>query len=329
MFHTLFDYKDENLDNNRQLIKNQSSRFIRKSNLEKSTNQNYYGKGNNAYDEYNKYNYPNNNRNNTQQFEQTKNKVKLIVYKNGFILNNGPFRDRTEPENEEFMEQVERGVIPHEIADRGVNDLGILLINRKNEIFNQQGFHRNNYSVNNFGFIQNQYQNQNLNQSVLSQSNISNNFNGKIIPVGIPRVHSSKNMSKKIPLDSKKVKRQNISEPKDDKKDKKIFRAFSGKGNRIAIVNMQGLRVNKNLKNMVDIYQPTCNISIRLFNGEIVKCQFNYTQTLRDIYYHVRNISGSNNFYLLDGFPPKKLRDYDKTIDFLKLENTTLTQKIK
>ena len=328
MFHTLFDYKDENIDNNRQLTKKQSSRFIRKSNFEKSPNQNYYGKGNNAYDEYNKYNYPNNNRYNTQQFEQTKNKVKLIVYKNGFILNNGPFRDRTEPENEEFMEQVERGVIPHEIADRGVNDLGILLINRKNEIFNQQGFHRNNYSVNNFGFIQNQYQNQNQNQNVLSQPNISNNFNGKIIPIEIPRVHSSKNMSKKIPLDSKRVKRQNISEPKDDKKDKKIFRAFSGKGKRIASVNMQGLRVNKNLKNMVDIYQPTCNISIRLFNGEIVKCQFNYTQTLRDIYYHVRNISGSNNFFLLDGFPPRPLTAYDSTIYELRLYNSMLTQKI-
>ena len=90
------------------------------------------------------------------------------------------------------MEQVERGVIPHEIAEQGINDLGILLINRKNEIFNQQGFHRNNYSVNNFGFIQNQYQNQkqNQNQSFLSQSSISNNFNGKIIPVGISRIHS-------------------------------------------------------------------------------------------------------------------------------------------
>ena len=328
MFHTLFDYKDENIDNNRQLSKNQSSRFIRKSNLEQISNQNYYGKGNNAYDEYNKNNYLYNNRNNPQQFEQTKNKVKLIVYKNGFILNNGPFRDRTEPENEEFLEQVERGVIPHEIADRGVNDLGILLINRKNEIFSQQGLHLNNYSVNNFGFLQNQYPNPYQNQSILNQSTISNNFNGKVIPVGIPRMHSSKNITKKIPLDSKKVKRQNISEPKDDKKDDKKFRAFSGKGKRIATVNMQGLRVNKNLKNMVDIYQPTCTISIRLFNGEIAKCEFNYTQTLRDIYYHVRNISGSNNFYLLDGFPPKPLRAYDSTIYELRLYNSMLTQKI-
>ena len=78
-----------------------------------------------------------------------------------------------------------------------------------------------------------------------------------------------------------------------------------------------------------DKSKPTCNINIRLFNGEIIKSEFNYSQTLREIYYYVQKISGSNNFYLLDGFPPKKLRDYDKTIEFLKLENTTLTQKIK
>jgi hypothetical protein len=86
--------------------------------------------------------------------------------------------------------------------------------------------------------------------------------------------------------------------------------------------------VNKNLKTNIDIYQPVCTISIRLFNGEVAKCQFNYSQTLRDIYYHVRNISGSNNFFLLDGFPPRPLRDYDRTIYDLRLQNTLLTQKI-
>ena len=45
------------------------------------------------------------------------------------------------------------------------------------------------------------------------------------------------------------------------------YAVFDKQGKRIGTVNMQGLRVNKNLKNMVDIYQPTCTISIRLFNG--------------------------------------------------------------
>ena len=59
------------------------------------------------------------------------------MYQNGFIINNGPFRDRAIPENQKFMEQVEKGNIPHELMDKGINDLGILLINRKNEIYRQ------------------------------------------------------------------------------------------------------------------------------------------------------------------------------------------------
>ena len=93
-------------------------------------------------------------------------------------------------------------------------------------------------------------------------------------------------------------------------------------------INMIGLQTNKNIKTVFDIYQPVCTVSIRLFNGEVAKCQFNYSQTLRDIYYHVRRISGSNNFYLLDGFPPRPLRDYDRTIYELNLQNSLLTQRI-
>ena len=96
----------------------------------------------------------------------------------------------------------------------------------------------------------------------------------------------------------------------------------------ITNINMIGLQVNKNIKTVFDIYQPVCTVNIRLFNGEIAKCQFNYSQTLRDIYYHARRISGSNNFYLLDGFPPRPLRDYDRTIYELNLQNSLLTQRI-
>ena len=36
---------------------------------------------------------------------KTKDKIKLVVYRNGFILNNGPFRDRSLQENNEFLIQ--------------------------------------------------------------------------------------------------------------------------------------------------------------------------------------------------------------------------------
>ena len=113
-----------------------------------------------------------------------------------------------------------------------------------------------------------------------------------------------------------------------EKKEEKKFKAFGGVGQVIGAVNIEGLNVQPDLKNSININKPTCIINIRLFDGEIARGEFNYTQTLRDIYFYVRKISGSNNFTLLDGFPPKALRDYDKTIGQLRLENTTLTQRL-
>ena len=124
------------------------------------------------------------------------------------------------------------------------------------------------------------------------------------------------------------VKEKEEKEKAEKEKDEKKFTAFGGAGKTVGYVNIEGLNVDKDIKNSIDVYKPTCSISIRLFNGEIVKGDFNYTQKLRDIYYYVRRISGSNNFTLLDGFPPQPLRNYDRTIGELKLQNTTLTQKI-
>ena len=92
----------------------------------------------------------------------------------------------------------------------------------------------------------------------------------------------------------------------------------------VGYANIAGLNVNKDIKNVVDIYRPVCKISVRLFNGEIIKADFNYIQTLRDIYFYVGKISGSINFTLLDGFPPRTLTDYNRTIGELKLENSIL-----
>ena len=132
MFHTLFDYQEQNIANNRQKPKKKSQGFLYKSS--KKNNQNYYGKGNQAYDIYNQNNNDDSDNsessegNYNEKFEKTKNKVKAIVYKNGFILDNGPFRDAFIPENKEFLDQVERSVIPHELVEKGIID-GIYLIN--------------------------------------------------------------------------------------------------------------------------------------------------------------------------------------------------------
>ena len=329
MFHTLFDYQDQNVDNNRQIKDKKYKGFI--NNSSRDSNTYYYGKGNDAYDLYNKKENDSDNSESSgdtsEKFEKTKNKIKLIVYQNGFILNNGPFRDKIIPENAQFLEQVGRGVIPHELAEKGLSDLGILLINRKTEVYSNNKYNKYN-SFGNYDFFKNPYQNINQNQYKNPKPKENN-----IIPLGIPRVNSSKNIIKfpnKIELpNSKKISRKNCSEQKKDAKDKeKKFMAFSGSGKILRNINIIGLHANKNIKTEFDIYQPVCTVSIRLFNGEVAKCQFNYSQTLRDIYYHVRRISGSNNFYLLDGFPPRPLRDYDRTIYELNLQNSLLTQRI-
>ena len=128
----------------------------------------------------------------------------------------------------------------------------------------------------------------------------------------------------------KEEKKQNKNSNNNEEiEEEKKFTAFTGSGKVIGNVNIEGLRVDKNIKNIVDKNSPISKFSIRLFNGEVIKCEFNHSQTLRDIYFYVQTISGSNNFHLLDGFPPKPLRDYDKKIGDLNIENSILTQKIK
>ena len=115
---------------------------------------------------------------------------------------------------------------------------------------------------------------------------------------------------------------------KEEGKNEKKFVPFGGEGYMIENVNVEGLHVNKDLKHTINELIPKCQFNIRLFNGEIIKSEFNYTQTLGDVYIYVKNTSGCNNFVLLEGFPPKPLNQLNKNIQELNLENTTLTQKI-
>jgi len=309
MFHTLFDYQDQNIDNNYQIPKDkeqQSEKYPKDS----IPHENYYGKGNKAYELYNK-----NNKNETndinEKFEKTKNKINLYVYKNGFIINDGKFRDISIPENKKFMEEVERGTIPNEIAKTGINDLGILLINRKTEIYNSK---KNNLII------------KEINEKKPKKINISHDLNIDKKRAKSPQItkKKTKKFIKRAPSSNNIYQFNKEGEEEEDKK----FEPFSGIGKKVGNVNLKGLHFDKEYKNKIDCNQPFCTISIRLFNGEISKAQFNYSQTLRDIYLYVKRISGATKFYLLDGFPPKPLRDYNKMIYELQLKNTILTQKL-
>lgn len=184
-----------------------------------------------------------------EKFSKTKNKLKLTLYKNGFIIDDGEFRNKNEPANKKFMEDVEKGYIPSELANKGIDDLGIELDDHRDE---------------------------------------------------------------------------NYEPPKEEKK----FHAFTGLGQSLSSVNTKGLHVEKNVSSNVDRSMPTCKVNVRLFNGEVVSEDFNLNQTLQDVINFVKKKSGSNNFSLLDGFPPRPITAYNKTIQELHLEGSLLTQKI-
>ena len=110
--------------------------------------------------------------------------------------------------------------------------------------------------------------------------------------------------------------------------DEKGFHAFKGTGTSISSVNTKGLRVDKKVISKVDKSKPTCKVNIRLYNGEVINEEFNLNQTLLEVIEFVRKKSRSKNFSLVDGFPPRPLTDYYKTIEELHLEGSLLTQRI-
>ena len=239
MFHTLDDYKDKKRDEKAEKDKKKITDSYTGG---KSSGIAVENPQDDWLDKMKKYD-------NKERFDKTKNKLKLSLYKNGFILDNGEFRNKSEPANKKFMEEIEKGYIPNELVKKGITDLGIEMDDHRDE---------------------------------------------------------------------------NYEPPKEEKK----FQAFTGLGKSISSVNTEGLHVNKNATSNVDRSRPTCKVNIRLFNGEVVSEDFNLNQTLQDVINFVKKKSGSNNFSLLDGFPPRPLTTYNKTIQELHLEGSLLTQKI-
>ena len=317
MFRDILDYQIQNADLNRIYQRSNYVSDIKNKFLNCKLDNNYFGKGHYLVDEYNRKKEEEEFEN---KFRNTKHKIRLIVYRNGFILNNSEFRDRAIRENNEFLKSVERGMIPQELIRKGINDLGILLINRKEEIYRSKLYQSLPSSFDYINLSLNSDGNSTHVLDQFFQKNVEDrNKRGKLF-------YSTNTV--RIPLKyrlSEFEKRTN-SLPKYS--GAKLFVPFTGNGKLLATTNIEGLHVQKNMKNFYDKLSPICTIDIRLFNGEIIKETFNTNQTLRDIYLFVRKVTGSNNFILLDGFPPMTLIEYNKTIEELKLENTLLTQKI-
>ena len=86
--------------------------------------------------------------------------------------------------------------------------------------------------------------------------------------------------------------------------------------------------IDRDYKNEINMFSPSCLLNIKLYNGETVKPRFNYSQTVSDIYYYIKRVTGFDIFIMQEGFPPQNLNDYEKTIGELRLDNTIITQRL-
>jgi hypothetical protein len=94
-------------------------------------------------------------------------------------------------------------------------------------------------------------------------------------------------------------------------------------------IKSQKVSIDKKMELTYDDSKPSCYVSIRLYNGDIIKAKFNCCAKFGDVYSFVKKWSNyNNNFVLLDGFPPRPLKEYGKTIAELGIENAVLTQRI-
>lgn len=62
------------------------------------------------------------------------NYTQLTVYKNGFIVDNGEFRDLAEEDNKRFMLDINAGKIPKELSRKGIN-LRVALKDKRNQMY--------------------------------------------------------------------------------------------------------------------------------------------------------------------------------------------------
>lgn len=253
MFHTLFDSQEQNTRFSMMNPKNNS----KGGHAFGIPCDNYFGKGNKMIDRYNRKKVE---MEKDLNFQKTKDKIKLVVYRNGFILNNGPFRDRSLQENNEFLEEVEKGQIPQELIRKGIVDLGILLINRKTEMFRSPLYQSLPTSFESYQF---QYQSQSFNQFSFKENEINNNgktrsktmYNPNYIPQTPMETRNQRNNiffneNFKMPNNhgEKKNKKRTNSLIKDKtiitlndingKNEKKKFTPFSGTGQLLGTANI-------------------------------------------------------------------------------------------
>jgi hypothetical protein len=311
MFHTLHDHKSTKEEEIKERFRLGGP------------NELYFGKGNRVIDQYNRRrNILARIKDNDEKFRKTKHKIKLVVYKNGFILNNGPFRDRALPENNDFMESVEKGNIPQEFIRKGIKDLGILLINRKTEMFHSRLYQSLPTSFDYLDISQNKYKIQTVKRDFRKMHPLDAFFQSQKEIRNVKDNLSYSSRTERIPNRSK----ENICRSS-SQETIRVFVPFSGRGILLANAKIDGTLIKDEIK--VDHSRPICDVNIILSSGEFLECKFNCDHTVGDIYNYVRGKSKIKDFILFDTFSSATYLDFERTVEELKLGETVLAQKKK
>jgi UBX domain-containing protein 1 len=307
MFHTLYDHKSTKEEEIKERFRLGGP------------NELYFGKGNRVIDQYNRRrNILARIKDNDEKFRKTKHKIKLVVYKNGFILNNCPFRDRALPENNDFMESVEKGNIPQEFIRRGIKDLGILLINRKTEIYNSRLYKSLPTSFDYLDISQNKNQNQTYKRDFRKMHPLDAFFQSQ---------KEIKNVKDNLSYSTRNERIPNRLCRASSQETRRAFVPFSGRGILLANAKIDGTLIKDEIK--VDHSRPICDVNIMLSSGEFLECKFNYDHTVKDIYNYVRGKSKIKDFILFDTFSSVIYLDFERTVEELKLGETILAQRKK
>ena len=154
--------------------------------------------------------------------------------------------------------------------------------------------------------------------------NYNKNISGMSYNRNIERITKTKTTKTKTTYNYSKVVHNN--QIKYINREEKVVKEINNKNN--TDLKPQKLSIDKEMEITFDDSQPSCFVTVRLYNGDIIKGQFNCNQKFGDVYSFIKRMSRNNNFVLLDGFPPKPLREYGKTISELGIENAVLTQRI-
>jgi len=63
--------------------------------------------------------------------------VQITLYKNGFVVGNGPFRPLTDPLNKKFMDEIAMGRCPEEIAKNSTDEVHVGLVDKRGEEYKE------------------------------------------------------------------------------------------------------------------------------------------------------------------------------------------------